>query len=589
MIIKGQLMIWKNKCLLKLCSTASSPWERRKGGEVYWEFKRKNNSLIYPSYIINLRHYDNFIKLTMKHLVILFLLAPWTLAAQTTYDVVIKNGRLIDGTGNGWFYADIAVKDGRIMLVQKNINATAKKTIDATGLVVAPGFIDVHTHIEGDELKTPTADNFIYDGVTTVIAGNCGASNIDMGKYFTWIDSLQLSVNVASLIGHNDVRKTVMGRVNRDATEAELQQMEKLVTQAMQDGAVGLSTGLIYIPGTYSKTEEVVRLAKAAAKYNGVYATHMRDEGDSVTQAIQEALHIGREAGMPVEISHFKLSGQQNWGRSKETIPMIIQARKQGLDVTIDQYPYTASSTSLSTLIPDEILADGQDSINARLNQPDIRKQVIEKMLRKLKNRKLKHFSYAVVAYYKADTTLNGKSIEAINLLKGRKHKAREEAITILEMMQQGGAGMVFHGMSEEDVKRIMQYPFNMFASDASIRAYRQGAPHPRGYGTNARVLAKYVRDEHVITLEEAIRRMTSLPAQKFQLKDRGILKEGLAADIVVFNEQEVADLSTFEQPHQYSKGFVYVLVNGQLVVDAARHTGVRSGRSLRGQGYQNK
>jgi len=525
----------------------------------------------------------------MKHLLILFLLAPWALAAQTTYDVVIKGGKLIDGTGNGWFYADIAVKDGKIMLVQKHINATAKKTIDATGLVVAPGFIDVHTHIEGDELKTPTADNFIYDGVTTVIAGNCGASNIDMGKYFNWIDSLQLSVNVASLIGHNDVRKKVMGRVNRDAIEAELIQMEELVAKAMQDGAVGLSTGLIYIPGTYAKTEEIVRLAKAAAKYNGVYATHMRDEADSVTQAIEEALHIGREAGMPVEISHFKLSGQQNWGRSKETIPMIMEARKQGLDVTIDQYPYTASSTSLSTLIPDEILADGQDSINARLNQPEIRKRVIEKMLRKLKNRKLKHFSYAVVAYFKADTTLNGKSIEAINLLKGRKHKAGEEAITILEMMQQGGAGMVFHGMSEEDVKRIMQYPFNMFASDASIRAYRQGAPHPRGYGTNARVLAKYVRDEHVITLEEAIRRMTSLPAQKFQMKDRGILKEGLAADIVVFNAQEVADLSTFEQPHQYSKGFMYVLVNGQLVVDAAKHTGVRSGHSLRGQGYSNK
>ena len=524
----------------------------------------------------------------MKNIIILLLLTPCVTTAQTSYDVLIKNGKILDGTGNNWYYADIAVKDGRIVLIQKQINAVASKLIDAKGLVVAPGFIDVHTHIEGDELKTPTADNFIYDGVTTVIAGNCGASNIDMGKYFRWLDSLRLSVNTASLVGHNDVRKTIMGRAKRDATEAELIQMEKLVEQAMKDGAVGLSTGLIYIPGTYAKTSEVVRLARVAAKYGGLYATHMRDEGDSVTQAIEEALHIGREANLPVEISHFKLSGQQNWGRSKETIALITDARKQGLDVTIDQYPYTASSTSLSTLIPDEILADGQDSINARLNDVVTRQQVIKKMMQKLKNRRLKHFSYAVVAYYKADTSLNGKSIEAINLLKGRRHKASEEAITIIELMQQGGAGMVFHGMGEEDVQRIMQYPFNMFASDASIRAFGQGAPHPRGYGTNARVLAKYVREQNIISLEEAVRRMTSLPAQKFGLKNRGLLKEGMAADIVIFNEGEVTDLSTYEQPHQYSKGFVYVLVNGQLVMDAAKHTGVRSGYALRGGGYKN-
>ncbi|MEO5890615.1 MAG: D-aminoacylase [Ferruginibacter sp.] len=523
----------------------------------------------------------------MRIFFILFSFVPLLLTAQVQYDIVIKNGKIIDGTGNSWYYADVAVKDGKIILIQKQIAASANKIIDAKGLIVSPGFIDVHTHIEGDELKTPTADNFIFDGVTTVITGNCGASNVDIGKYFKWIDSLKLSINVASFIGHNDVRKSVMGRASRDPAEAELLQMEKIVEQAMKDGAVGLSTGLIYIPGTYSKTSEVVCLAKVAAKYSGVYATHMRDEGDSVTQAIEEALHIGREAGMPVEISHFKLSGQQNWGRSKKTLPMIIEARKQGLDVTIDQYPYTASSTSLSTLIPDEILADGQDSINARLNQPETRKMVIEKMLKKLKNRKLKHYSYAMVAYYKADTTLNGKSIEAINLLKGRKHKAGEEAITILEMMQQGGAGMVFHGMSEEDVNRIMQYPFNMFASDAGIRAFGQGAPHPRGYGTNARVLAKYVRAENIITLEEAIRRMTALPAQKFQLKDRGILKEGFAADIVIFDENKVQDLSTFERPHQYAEGFVYVLVNGQLVVEAAKHTGIRSGHSLPGAGYK--
>ncbi len=440
--------------------------------------------------------------------------------------------------------------------------------------------------MEGDEKADRNATNFILDGVTTCVTGNCGSSNTDIGKYLRWIDSLKLSINVATLIGHNDVRKAVMGRANRDATDEEMKKMESIMDKAMKDGAVGLSTGLIYIPGTYTKTPEIVALAKIAAHYDGIYATHMRDEGDSVTYAINEALTIGREAKIPVEISHFKLSGQHNWGRSKETIPMIEAARKEGIEVTIDQYPYTASSTSISTLIPDEILADGQDSIKARLQRPEVKKYVINSMLARLKKRKLKHFSYAVVAYYSPDTTYNGKSIEQINIMKGRKHKAKEEALTVIDIMMEGGASAVFHGMSEEDIKRIMQYPFNMFASDATIRTFGFGMPHPRGYGTNARVLAKYVREEKVISLEEAIRRMTSLPAQKFQLKDRGLLKEGMAADIVIFDEKEVKDVSTFENPHAYSKGFHFVIVNGMLTVENEKHLGIRAGQALYGQGF---
>jgi N-acyl-D-amino-acid deacylase len=357
--------------------------------------------------------------------------------------------------------------------------------------------------------------------------------------------------------------------------------MENIVDKAMQDGAVGISTGLIYIPGTYTKTPEIVSLAKVVSKYNGLYASHMRDEGDSVTYAIEEALTIGREAKLPVQISHFKLSGQQNWGRSKVTVPMIEAARKEGIEVTIDQYPYTASSTSISTLIPDEILADGQDSIKARLQRPEIKKYVIKSMLARLKKRKLKHFGYAVVAYFSPDTTYNGKSIEQINLMKGRKHKAKFEAETVIDIMIAGGASAVFHGMSEDDVKHIMQYPFNMFASDATIRILNAGMPHPRGYGTNARVLGKYVREEKVISLEEAIRRMTSLPAQKFQLHGRGLLKEGYAGDIVIFDEKEVKDVSTFEKPHAYSTGFKFVLVNGIITVDNGVHTHARSGKAL--------
>ncbi|WP_153798217.1 N-acyl-D-amino-acid deacylase family protein [Foetidibacter luteolus] len=522
----------------------------------------------------------------MKYITAFFLLLWLTTVsyAQTTADIIIRNGKIMDGTGNSWFYGDVAIKDGKITGVGNLSGWKSTKTIDATNLIIAPGFIDVHTHIEGDEIKNPYATNFIADGVTTVVTGNCGLSEVDLGKYFKFIDSIKLSINVASLAGHNDIRKAVMGKANRLPTANEMQQMMALTEQAMKDGAVGLSTGLIYIPGTYSKTEEVTALAKIAAKYNGVYATHMRDEGDSVTQAITEALNIGRLANIPVEISHFKLSGQQNWGRSAETVPMIIKAREEGLDVTIDQYPYTASSTSLSTLLPDWVLADNQDSINARLGNETIKEQVIDYMLQKLKKRKLKHFSYPVVANYKADTSYNGKSIEEVNLLMNRKHKAKEEAETVIDMMKLGGAGMVFHGMSEDDVKQIMQYPYNMFASDASIRIFNQGVPHPRGYGTNARVLGKYVREEKVLSLEEAIRRMTSLPARKFNLEKRGLLQQGFAADIVVFDPLTVTDASTYQKPHQYSKGFRYVLVNGQVTFENENHTGVRNGMVLKNE-----
>ena len=522
----------------------------------------------------------------MKPLFLSILLPLSIYSQQPICDILIRNGKIIDGTGNSWFYGDVAVKNGKIASVGRQLNFTAPKTIDATGLIVAPGFIDVHTHLEGDEAKDQNATNFILDGVTTCITGNCGSSNTDIGKYLHYIDSIRLSINVASLVGHNDVRKQVMGRTNRDATAEELQQMKDVVERGMRDGAVGFSTGLIYVPGTYTKTPEIVELAKVAAKYDGVYATHMRDEGDSVTFAINEALTVGREAKIPVEISHFKLSGQQNWGRSKETVPMIETARRQGIEVTIDQYPYTASSTSISTLIPDEILADNQDSINTRLQDPQTRKYVINSMLKRLKKRKLKHFSYAVVAFYKFDTTYNGKSIEQINLMRGNKHTKEKEAETIIDITMHGGASAVFHGMSEDDVKRIMKYPFNMFASDASIREFGAGMPHPRGYGTNARVLAEYVSEQKVISLEEAIRRMTSLPAQKFQLHDRGLLADGYAADIVVFDETKVKDVSTYDRPHAYSQGFQYVIVNGQLTVDNEKHLGTRAGQALYGAGY---
>ena len=497
-------------------------------------------------------------------------------------DILIKNGKIVDGTGNSWFLGDIAIKDGKILAKGHLDSWTAQKTIDATGLIVSPGFIDVHTHMEDLEKKDPEAKNFIFDGVTTVITGNCGTSRTDIKKYLDYLDNLKMSINMATLVGHNDVRKAVMGTANRTPTEEELQQMEAIVEKGMQDGAVGFSTGLIYIPGTYSKTDEVVRLAKAAAKYKGVYASHIRSEGDSVAIAVNEAIDIARQAKMPVEISHYKIVGEQNWGRSKETVPLIIKAREEGIDATIDQYPYTASSTNMGTMLPSWALADGKDSIVARLANPAIRKRITNFMLKGLKKRGKEHFSYAVVANYKPDKSYNGKSIEEVNTMLGKAHTAEEEASTVMDMMSNGGSSMVFHGMCEEDVKTIMQYPYNMFASDGGVRVMGEGVPHPRSYGTNARVLGKYVREQKVIGLEEAIRRMTSLPAQKFQLKNIGLLCEGYNADLTLFDEKTINDLSTYDNPHQYSVGVKYVVVNGKLTVNDGKHTGERNGRTLK-------
>jgi N-acyl-D-amino-acid deacylase len=512
---------------------------------------------------------------------LLLLVWSFTLNAQT-YDILITNGRIIDGTGNSWFYGDVGIKDGRIAGVGK-LTGTATRIIDAKRMIVSPGFIDVHTHIEGNDLKVPTAPNFIMDGVTSVVTGNCGGSNTEIATYFRQLDSVKTSINIATLIGHNSVRRVVMGESRRDPTPDEQRRMEAVVEAAMREGAVGLSTGLIYTPGTYSRTPEVIGLAKAAAKHQGVYASHIRDEEDEVTEAVEEAINIGRQAGMPVQISHFKVTYKPNWGRSASVVTQVEEARRDGIDVTVDQYPYIASSTTLNTRLPSWAFSGGTDSLLWRLSDSRTRTIITESMLDDLKSKKFKDYSYCFVARYGADTTMNGKNISEVNKLMGRKPTAADEVETILEMVKRGSASMVFFSMDEGDLRTIMQYPYNMFASDAGIVRFGSGMPHPRAYGTNARILGQYVRDLKVIRLEEAVRRMSSLPAQKFQLRDRGILKEGMAADVLIFDEARVADLSTFQKPHAYSTGFSYVVVNGKLTVDEGKHTGVRAGVVLRG------
>jgi N-acyl-D-amino-acid deacylase len=521
----------------------------------------------------------------MKYLLLSFILLSFTLQAQP-YDLIIVNGRIVDGTGNSWFYGDVGIKGDKIVRIGNLKNEKAPKILDAKNLIVAPGFIDVHTHIEGNDLRVPTAGNFIMDGVTSVVTGNCGGSNADIARYFSKLDSVKTSINIATLIGHNTVRHTVIGDVQRDPTPEEQKRMEALVEKAMKDGAVGFSTGLIYVPGTYSKTPEVIGLAKAASRYRGVYASHIRDEGDKVNDAVEEAINIGRQANMPVEISHFKVTYKPNWGKSVSTVAQVEKARQEGIDVTIDQYPYVASSTTLNTTVPSWVFSGGDDSVKIRLKDAKLRAKIKDEMLAVLKRKLLTSYSYAVVARYGGDTTMNGKNISEVNLAYGRKAIAADEAETILQMIEKGSAAMVYFSMDEEDLKRIMQYPFNMFASDGGIARYGSGMPHPRSYGTNARVLGQYVRQLKVIGLEEAIRRMTSLPAQKFQLRDRGLIREGMAADLVVFDEKKVGDAATFGKPHAYSSGFQFVLVNGQLTAENGKHTGIRSGQVLRGSGY---
>ena len=525
-------------------------------------------------------------------LLILFAVAA---PAQSTYDVILHNGRVIDGSGNPWYVADVGIRDGHIAAIGRLCpsglaSCPSKRTLDASGLVIAPGFIDVHTHVEDSIRRIPTGDNFLFDGVTSLITGNCGGSETELAKYFTELRSAGIALNLGTLIGHNSVRRAVMQSEQRDPTADEQARMEALVEQAMREGAVGLSTGLIYIPGTYSKTPEVVGLARAAAKFNGVYASHIRNEGDDehggVFAAIAEAIEIGRQAQMPVEISHFKISNKKLWGQSTRTIGLVEKARAEGLDVTVDQYPYTASSTNLGVLLPSWAHAGGTEERNKRLNDPATRAKIAAEMRKSIRNRNgRKRLDYAFVASCRWDPSLEGKNISQINREKGRKGKLDAEIQTVLDMVEKGGAQMVYHSMDERDVLRILQFPYSMVASDGGIQQMDRGVPHPRSYGTNARVLGLYVRDKNALRLEEAIRKMTSLPAQRFRLTDRGLIRPGMWADIVVFDPAKVADRATFTKPHAYAEGFHFVLVNGEVVIADGKHTGSRPGSILLGPG----
>ncbi len=500
------------------------------------------------------------------------------------FDLVLRNGRVVDGTGNPAYFADIALKDGRIAAIGK-VSGKGTEEVDVRGLIVAPGFIDVHTHAEEiDEL--PLAENFVRMGVTTLVLGNCGSSVLKVGEFFRRVEATNISVNVATLIGHGSVRRKAMGGdFSRAPNAEEMQAMKAMIGEAMKEGAVGLSTGLIYLPGTYAKTEEIIELAKVAAQSDGIYASHIRDEGRGIFDSLAEVFRIAREAHIRAEISHIKLSGKTAWGQADKVLGAIEKARGEGLDITQDQYVYTASSTSIGQLLPDSY----RDASKLRdaLSHREEKARLVQEMKAKLKSSGRKDYAYAVIASCQHDPSLNG-----LNIVQAAKQKRGSTSLAsqiemIADIQKNGGASGVFHGISESDLRGFLAHPNTMIASDSGVRRYQEGVPHPRGYGNNARLLAHYVRELKLLRLEEALRRMTSLPASTFRLKDRGELREGNWADLVVFDPEKLQDHATFNDPHHYATGFAFVFVNGVAVVRHDQHTGARPGRALRAGGWE--
>ena len=517
---------------------------------------------------------------TMKLRLFLALLIAGTSAAAD-FDLLITNARIADGSGKPLVNGSIGVKGGKIVAVGQ-IEGTAGQIIDAGGKVAAPGFIDVHTHSE-DICLIPVAENFLRMGVTTIVTGNCGHSRTDVAKFFQEIEESKVALNVATLIGHGSVREQGMGGSFIRAPNAEqFAVMKGLVDQAMKEGAVGLSTGLIYVPGSFAKTDELIELAKVAAAHDGIYVSHMRYETVKIFDALDEIIRIAKEARIRAEVSHIKLSGPSAWGKAAEVLAVLDKARAEGLKITHDQYAYTASSTGLRQTLPDAALEGEREDYLARIADPKQKAEIIAQMAEMRERQGRKDYSYAVIARCKSDPTLNGKTVPEAAKIRRGSDSLDDQIEFILDLEAQGGASAIFHGMNEDDLQAFLKHPLTLIASDGGPRRLGEDVPHPRSYGNNARVLGRYVRDLKLLTLEEAVRRMTSLPAQTFRLKDRGELKPGAFADIVIFDPEKVNDPSTFSDPHHYAEGFSDVIVNGGVVIRDGQLTEVRSGGPLR-------
>jgi N-acyl-D-amino-acid deacylase len=503
------------------------------------------------------------------------------------YDLLLKNGRIVDGTGSPWFTGDVAIRGDSIARIAPSIDAPAARTVDVRGSVIAPGFIDIHSHARRGLSNVPTAPNYVRQGVTTLIEGPDGSSPLPLGSFLDQMDRLQKSVNIASFIGQGTVRSAVVGSGNRKATPDEIRKMTDLVDQGMKDGALGISTGLFYVPGTFTPTEEVIELAKAAARYGGIHESHQRDDAAKLLDSVAETIAIGEKGGLPTQISHAKVVGVANWGRSADMLRLVDAARGRGVDVTIDQYPYTASSTSVAAaLIPAWVLEGGRQQTLARLKDSGSREKAKAGIVAMIRDERgggdPKNVQFASCGF---DPALAGKTLADLTRARGKAPTIRNAAEVTMWIVEQGGCQGIFHAMSERDLVRILRHPATMVASDGSVPTFGEANPHPRSYGTFARVLGRYVREQKVLSLEDAVRKMSAFPAARLGLSDRGVLRPGLKADIAVFDAATVRDLATFEKPHQYAEGFSHVIVNGQVVFENGQMTQARPGRVLYGPG----
>ena len=500
------------------------------------------------------------------------------------YDVLVRNGTVLDGTGAAGVRADVAIVGHRIVRVSSTPldPADASRVIDATGLIVAPGFIDLHTHLE-PLLQLPGAESHVRQGVTLALGGPDGGGPWPFGAYLDTADRAGLGINVAFLTGHNTIRKEVMGTVNRAPTAAELAKMRAMVATAMNEGAFGLSTGLRYVPGYYSNVEEVIALSEEAAKRGGIYTSHLREEGVGLLDGVAEALEIGRRAKIPVILTHHKAIGRQAWGKSVITLGMVDSARKAGTDVMLDQYPFTASFTGLDVLVPPWALAGGNAELRKRLDNPvlkdSITRGIIDLLLNDRGGGDISRVQFSIVAW---DKSLQGKTLADWAVQRGLTPTPEHAVALILEGVLKGGAGMVYHVIEEADVRRIMAHSMTMIASDGRLTKLGEGVPHPRNYGTFPRVLGRYVRGEHVLTLAQAINKMTGMPAARLNLHDRGCLRAGCVADVTIFDAATVKDVGTFTDPHHYPEGIPWVLVNGEPVIADGVFTAARPGRVVR-------
>jgi N-acyl-D-amino-acid deacylase len=519
-----------------------------------------------------------------KPLAALLLLAANAGAQARQYDLLITGGTVIDGTGAPRYRADVAVKGDRIVLVSRRAlsRSSASRVIDAKDRIVTPGFIDLHAHLE-PLAEMPGARSAVTQGVTLALGGPDGGSPWPLATYMAAREKQTIGINVAYLVGHNTVRRAVVGDANRAPTAPELARMRNMIAQGMGEGAFGISTGLFYVPGTYSNVDEVVAVSQAASDSGGIYTSHLRKEGLGLFEGVAEAIEIGRRAHIPIVLTHHKAVGQQMWGKSSVTLAMMDSARAAGVDVMADVYPYTATYTGISALIPSWALADGDSAFARRIATPELKDSITRGIVFNILNDRgggdLRRVQFSRVGWNKS---LEGKTLADWAIRRRLTLTPETGAALVIEAELKGGANAIYHVLDEGDVRRIMRDPHVMIASDGRLSRPGDGHPHPRAYGTFPRVLGRYVRDEHVLSLEEGVHKMTGMPAARLGLRDRGVLREGSAADVVVFDARRVTDRATFAEPHQYATGIDMVLVNGVIAIDRGKFTDSRAGKVLR-------